>query len=74
MLNDLNAAQLENISFYSGSGTGFLGNGTFSSSSTSGGFTEIVPIPEPSIMMATFLLLSSVIFWRRARRHPVSKT
>lgn len=66
LLNDLNAAQLGNISFYSGSGTGFLGTGTFSPSSTSGGFTEIVPIPEPSITIATFLLLSTLIFsWRR---------
>jgi autotransporter-associated beta strand protein len=73
LLHNLNTEQIGYISFYSGSGTGFLGTGTFSSSSTSGGFTEIVPIPEPSIMMATFLLLSSVIFWWRARRHPISR-
>jgi autotransporter-associated beta strand protein len=66
LLNDLNSAQLGNISFYSGSGTGFLGTGTFSTSSTSGGFSEIVPIPEPSVMIATFLLLSTMILsWRR---------
>jgi len=66
LLNDLNSAQLGNISFYSGSGTGFLGTGTFSTSSTSGGFSEIVPIPEPAVMIATFLLLSTMILsWRR---------
>ena len=60
-LGSLNSDQLANISFYSGSGTGFLGIGQFSG-------TEIVTVPEPSSVIAGLLLLGSLTFVRRHHR------
>ena len=51
----LSAGNLANISFYSGSGTGLLGTGGFSG-------TEIVPVPEPSVVIAALLLLGSLAY------------
>jgi hypothetical protein len=53
---------LGNIRFYSGSTTSstFMGEGSFSGPS-SGGFTQIVPVPEPSVVIAAFLLLAFLI-------------
>jgi fibronectin-binding autotransporter adhesin len=49
---------LANISFYSGMGTGFLGNGSFSG-------TEIVPVPEPSAIISALLLLGLLLYSNR---------
>ena len=56
------ASDLGNIRFYSGSTTSstFMGEGSFSGPS-SGGFTQIVPVPEPSVVIAAFLLLAFLI-------------
>ena len=54
----LSTADLNNISFYSGSGSGFLGNGTFSG-------TEIVPVPEPSVVISGLLLLGFLLYSNR---------
>ena len=56
--SNLSAADLANISFYSGSGTGLVGIGGFSG-------TEIVAVPEPSVMIAAALLLSWLAFSQR---------
>jgi autotransporter-associated beta strand protein len=58
--SSLSAMDLNNISFFSG-GIGsstFLGKGTFSG-------TEIVPVPEPSVIMAAALLLGWMLFANR---------
>jgi autotransporter-associated beta strand protein len=49
---------LASISFYSGAGTGFLGNGTFSGN-------EIVPVPEPAVIVAAFMLLGLLVWSNR---------
>jgi hypothetical protein len=49
---------LANISFYSGVGTGFLGTGSFSG-------TEIVPVPEPSVVISALLLLGFLLYSNR---------
>ena len=54
----LSTGDLANISFYSGSGTGFIGTGSFTGS-------EIVPVPEPSVIIATLLLLVWLFFSNR---------
>jgi len=48
---------LGHISFYSGSTTasGFLGTGAFGSNH------EIVPVPEPGVMIAAFMLLGCLL-------------
>lgn len=46
--SDLSASLLSNIRFFSGSGTGLLGSGGFVG-------TEIVPVPEPSVVLACLL-------------------
>jgi hypothetical protein len=57
----LSTSELANISFYSGSGgSTFLGTGGFSGS-------EIVPVPEPSVVIAALLLLGSLAFLLRSR-------
>jgi len=58
--SSLSAMDLNNISFFSG-GIGsstFLGKGTFSG-------TEIVPVPEPGVIMAAALLLGWMLFANR---------
>ena len=57
---NLSGTDLANISFYSGNSTssGFLGNGTFAGN-------EIVPVPEPSVLIAAALLLGWLIFSQR---------
>jgi autotransporter-associated beta strand protein len=47
-----------NISFYSGAGTGFMGNGSFSGS-------EIVPVPEPGVIIAALMLLAFLAWSQR---------
>jgi autotransporter-associated beta strand protein len=47
-----------NVSFYSGAGTGFMGEGSFS-----GG--EIVPVPEPGVIVAAFMLLGLLLWSNR---------
>jgi autotransporter-associated beta strand protein len=49
-LSSLSTTELSYISFYSGSGTGFLGTGTFSGN-------EIVPVPEPAVVIAAMMLI-----------------
>ena len=51
---------LANISFYSGNSTlsGFLGNGQFSGN-------QIIPVPEPSVVVAAVLLLGWMLFSNR---------
>jgi hypothetical protein len=46
----LSQSDLNSISFYSGEGTGFLGNGFYNGS-------EIVPVPEPGAVIAACMLL-----------------
>ena len=57
------APELSNIKFYGGSDTSstFLGEGSFSSN-TSDGFNQIVPVPEPGVVLAGLLLLGWMIF------------
>jgi LPXTG-motif cell wall-anchored protein len=57
----LSAGDLANISFYSGSGTGLLATGGFSG-------TEIVPVPEPSVVITGLLLLGSLAYGFRRRK------
>ena len=58
----LDIGQLGQISFFSGSGTGFLGTGTFTGSQG-----EVTPVPEPSTLAVT-LGLVGLIGWRERRR------
>jgi fibronectin-binding autotransporter adhesin len=51
----LTQSELNNISFYSGIGTGFLGNGIFSGS-------QIIPVPEPSVVITALFLLGWLLF------------
>ena len=61
--NMLNGA-FSNINFYSGSsiGSGFMGNGSWSG----GGISEIVPVPEPGVILAALMLVGWLIFSQRA--------
>jgi autotransporter-associated beta strand protein len=43
------------ISFFSGAGTGFMGEGSFVGN-------EIVPVPEPGVIVAAFMLLG-ILLW-----------
>jgi autotransporter-associated beta strand protein/T5SS/PEP-CTERM-associated repeat protein len=54
--------ELGNIKFYSGSDASstFLGGGSFSNN-TSDGFNQIVPVPEPGVVLAGLLLLGWMI-------------
>jgi autotransporter-associated beta strand protein len=55
----LSSADLNNISFYSGGlGSTFLGNAAFSGN-------EIVPVPEPGVIVAAALLLGWLLFSNR---------
>ncbi len=56
------SSALGNIRFYSGSTTSstFMGEGSFSGPS-SGGFTQIVPVPEPSVVIAAVMLLGFLV-------------
>jgi autotransporter-associated beta strand protein len=58
----LNSAQLDQISFYSGAGTGFLGTGAFV-----GSLGEVVPVPEPSAVLVA-LGMFGLAGWRESRR------
>ena len=49
-LGGLSQSELNNINFYSGFDTGFLGTGIFS------GRTQIIPVPEPSAILSAILL------------------
>jgi hypothetical protein len=53
-LGGLTASQLSNISFYSGFGTGFLGTGVFSGN-------QIIPVPEPRVVISSLFLLGWLI-------------
>jgi autotransporter-associated beta strand protein len=61
------SANLGNILFYSGgSGSQLLGSGSFGG--TEGGFTEItsiVPVPEPSVVIAALMLLGWLLYTNR---------
>ena len=59
----LTDSQLLQVSFFSGSNTGFLGTAGF----LSGGLGEIVPVPEPS-SVATVMGLLGLIGWRERRK------
>jgi len=59
-LSSLSSTELSYISFYSGTGTGFLGTGTFSGN-------EIVPVPEPGVIVTALLLLGGLLFSQRRR-------
>jgi autotransporter-associated beta strand protein len=58
----LTSAQLDQISFYSGAGTGFLGTGAFV-----GSLGEVVPVPEPSAVLVA-LGMFGLAGWREGRR------
>jgi autotransporter-associated beta strand protein len=62
-LSGFTAGELNNIRFYSGSDSSstFLGEGSFSSN-TSNGFNQIVPVPEPGVLLAGLLLLGWMIY------------
>jgi autotransporter-associated beta strand protein len=65
--NDL-TNYLDRISFYSGSGTGFAGNGF--EQGFSGGGTEIIAVPEPeTYLTGVILLLGGIIYLRRQAKH-----
>jgi hypothetical protein len=53
----LTQAELNSISFYSGNGTGFLGTGIFSSTNPG----EIIPVPEPTVVISGLFLLGWLI-------------
>jgi hypothetical protein len=61
----LTQAQLNSISFYSGSGTGFLGTGAWATI----GDGEVVPVPEPSTWIGAALALGAIGFTQRRRIH-----
>jgi hypothetical protein len=62
----LTQAQLDKISFYSGSGTGFIGNAFIRSTG------EIAAIPEPEVYATAILLLLGlgIHFYRRRQLAP----
>ena len=63
---------LDRISFYSGSGTGFSGNGF--EQGFSGGGTEIIAVPETETYFYAVALLGGVVVQylrRRAKRNPL---
>ena len=62
-LSGFTAGELSNIKFYSGSDSSstFLGDGSFSSI-TFNGFNQIVPVPEPGVLLAELLLLGWMIY------------
>jgi hypothetical protein len=55
----LSQEDLNNINFYSGSGEGFLGSGFYTGS-------EIVPVPEPAVVIAAMLLIGWLAASHRA--------
>lgn len=63
----LSTAELSSISFYSGLGTGFLGTGGIVGN-------EIIPVPEPSVLITSCLLIGILVFpvirnaWTNARQ------
>lgn len=57
----LSLGELANISFYSGVGTGFLGTGGIVGN-------EIIPIPEPSIVIASIMLLGFLLHSHMVKR------
>ena len=59
----LTQTQLNEISFYSGNGTGFLGTGAFATI-TAG---EVVPVPEPTTWVAGTLVVA-FLGWSQRRR------
>ncbi len=62
----LTAAQLDQISFYSGSGTGFLGTGAWATIGD-GEVVPLVPVPEPSTWVAGALALLAIGYTQRRR-------
>ena len=62
----LTAAQLDQISFYSGSGTGFLGTGAWATIGD-GEVVPLVPVPEPSTWAAGALALLAIGYTQRRR-------
>lgn len=62
LLGSLTSSQLGQISFFSGVGTGFLGNGSFS-----GSLGEVVPVPEPSAIAVAMGLLGLIGFRERRK-------
>jgi hypothetical protein len=58
----LTQSQLNSISFYSGSGTGFIGNAFIRSTG------EIAAIPEPEVYATALLLLAGLGFHYYRRR------
>jgi hypothetical protein len=59
---------ISNILFYSGNTTttGYLGNGGFSGS-------QIIPVPEPEVIITTLLLLSGLFYSQRLLFMPYLK-
>ena len=61
----LDASNLGQISFFSGgAGSSLISTAQFGS--TSGGFTQIVPVPEPSVLIAALMLLGWLLYTNRA--------
>jgi MYXO-CTERM domain-containing protein len=59
----LTQAQLNQISFYSDSGTTFLGTGAWATVNDG----EVVPVPEPSTWVIGALALAAIGFTQRRR-------
>ena len=60
------SSNLGNILFFAGSdaNSSLIGQGSFSGPSV-GGFTQIVPVPEPSVVIASLMLLSWLLYTSR---------
>jgi autotransporter-associated beta strand protein len=58
------SSNLGNILFYTG-GAGSSLIGSASLGGTEGGFTQIVPVPEPSVVIAALMLLASLLYTNR---------
>lgn len=63
-IGNLNAGELSQIHFFSGSGTGFLGDG---GQISFGGNQEIVPAPEPGAIFGVLSMLGMIGYRERRR-------
>ena len=66
----LTSGQLAQISFYSGSGSGFLGTGIFATSNN--GEVVFTAVPEPATIFGAFALVG-MIGYRERKRLPFTR-